>query len=97
MEKKRDIDRVGGLEIWTELFKMFGPKRAAELVGWAVVWQLTGVSDLKAMREDLESRGLSQATAYKAAADVRRFVRRLEDTAGCSFSPVEAIQALTLL
>jgi hypothetical protein len=97
MEPKRDIDDVSGLEILTELFKMFGPKRGAELVGWCVVWGVTGVKNAKEVREDLEARGLSQATAYKAASDVRKLRERLEDKQGRSFSLPEIIHGLRLM
>jgi hypothetical protein len=98
MDKKRGVDDVGGLEIMTELFKMYGPKRGAELVGWAVVWGVSGaVKDMKALREDLEARGLSQATAYKAAADFRRLGERLEDKEHRPFTLPEIIQRLKVM
>jgi hypothetical protein len=49
------------------------------------------------MREDLEARGLSQATAYKAAADFRKLGERLEDKEGRPFSFPEIFQGLRML
>jgi hypothetical protein len=97
LDEKRDLNQVGGLEIVTELFKMFGPKRGAELIGWAVVWGVTGVKDARQVRHDLEARGLSQATAYKAAADFRKLGERLEDKEGRPFSFPEIFQGLRML
>jgi len=97
MPERRDLDDVGGVEVVTELFKMFGPKRGAELVGWAVLWGVSGVQDMKALREDLEARGLSQATAYKALADFRRLRERLEEKEHRPLTMPEIIHRLRVM
>ncbi len=78
MAKKRDLDDVGGVELMSEMFRLFGATRAAELIGWAVLWGVTGVKDAKQVRQDLEARGLSESTAYRAAADFRKLRDELE-------------------
>jgi hypothetical protein len=94
MAEKRDIDDVGGIELIKTMVEMFGMKRAAELTGWAVWWSMTGVKDVKALREDLQARGMSRASAFMAASDFRALKERLEQVEGKALSVPEVIQKL---
>jgi hypothetical protein len=73
-----DLDDVSDWDFLKIMYDLFGVRRCAELVGWSVIFALSGVKDLKAMREDLEARGLSERTAYRAAADFKRLKDALE-------------------
>ena len=75
----RDIGDVGDWELFTEFFRFFRHERAIQLIGWTVLWGVTGrVDDLAGLRRELEARGLSKSAVYRAAADFRRFREHLE-------------------
>jgi hypothetical protein len=97
MEKKRDVDDVGGVETVAELFNLFGTRRAVALIGWSTWWGVSGVTDLKELRLSLEARGLSYASAYRATADFRKFREYLESKEKREFSVLEAVQVLRVL
>ncbi len=97
MEKKREVDDVGPVEIVGELFNLFGTRRAVALIGWSTWWGVTGVTDVKELRLSLEARGLSYASAYRATADFRKFREYLESKEKRPFSVLEAVQVLRAL
>ena len=70
---------VSDWEILKTMYELFGVRRCVELMGWAVLFALAGVDDLKALREKMEAEGLSERTAYRAAADFKRLKDALED------------------
>ena len=83
----------GARELLTEMYSLFGISRSMELFAWAVLWGVTGVEDVKAMREDLEARGMSHTSAWRAANDFRKLKQALEDKAGRQLS-VKEVAAL---
>jgi hypothetical protein len=92
MKQGRDVDDVGGVEVMAELFSLFGTRRAVELIGWVVVWGVTGqINDLNSLREDMEARGLSKATAYRALVDFRKLREYLERKCDRVFSVAEVL------
>jgi hypothetical protein len=97
MEKNRDVDDVGAVELVSELFAVFGTRRAFALIGWATWWGVCGVTDLKELRLSLEARGLSYASAYRATAEFRKFRAHLESRENRPFSVAEAVQVLRAL
>jgi hypothetical protein len=97
MEGGRSIEDVGAVELLSELFTLFGTRRAVALIGWSTWWGVTGVTDLKQLRESLEARGLSYASAYRAAADFRKFRAHLESKKDGPVSVVEAVEVLRAL
>jgi hypothetical protein len=97
METNRDVDDVGPVELLSELFAVFGIRRAVALIGWAAWWGVNGVADLKELRLSLEARGLSFASAYRATADFRKFRAHLESRENRPFSVAEAVQVLRAL
>lgn len=72
-ERRRIYEEMGDVEFMTEFFKFFGPRRAMQLMGWAVLWGVKGVEVGPEFREKLKVQGISQATAYRASLDFRRF------------------------
>jgi hypothetical protein len=97
MENKRNIDEVGELELFTELFKLFRAERAVQLIGWAVLWGVTNAEEPKKMREKLEQQGLSKSSTYRALADFRKFGEHLENKQNRPLKLVEVIQRLATL
>jgi hypothetical protein len=93
-ERARVLEEVGTVEFMTEFFKFFGPHRALQLMGWAVLWGVTGVENSPEFRARLKERGISQATAYRASLDFRRFREWVEHRVG---HPVTMEELLTEL
>lgn len=83
-EKKQvhPIDAMPDVELFRELVAFFGPQRVVELVGWATIAGL--ISEFVAggspaeLRRKMEQRGFTQASLYRALADLRRFGEHLE-------------------
>ena len=69
---------VSDWEILKTMYQEFGVRRCVELMGWAVLFGLAGIDDLKSLREYMEQQGLSERTAYRAAADFKRLKDALE-------------------
>lgn len=67
------LDSMNAGQLMSEMSCLFGVGRVAELIGWAVIWGLTGVQSVRELRSKLEDRGMSQASAYRAATDFKRF------------------------
>ena len=66
---------VDGLPVWklTQVMNdAVGFKRAAELMGWAVLWGLQGETSGLALRRRLEAEGMTYASAYRAINDFRK-------------------------
>lgn len=66
---------VDGLPAWRLIQIMnetVGIKRSAELMGWAVLWGLSGETSGLALRQRLEEQGMTQATAYRAINDYKK-------------------------
>jgi hypothetical protein len=53
-----------------------GIKRSAELLGWAVLWglsgELSGDTSVSDLRRKLEAQGMTYASAYRAISDYRK-------------------------
>jgi hypothetical protein len=57
-------------DLFNEMVALFGPRRTATLLGWALMWGFVGVES----REEMLAVGLgSSATRYRILADYRRF------------------------
>jgi hypothetical protein len=96
MEKKRDVDEVGDAELLSEFVSFFGAKRAVHLIGWAVLWGVTGVENGPDFRKKLAAQGVSRATAYRAALDFRRFGEHLESKEGRPVSMAWVVNTLVV-
>lgn len=76
--------QLNDLEFLAELLAFFGVSRASQLLGWAMIWGLTGRDrDLTAFRLELQEKGLGRSAAYVALSDYKRFadhIRTLEGT-----------------
>ena len=94
----RDMLRdYGDWELFTELMAFFGPQRTIGLVGWSVIWALTGVKDVSALRKDLEARGVSKSATYRAVADLKQFHAYLVERRGYSMDMTEVIKEISEL
>lgn len=93
-ERRRLIAEVGTVEFMSELFSFFGPHRALQLMGWAVLWGVTGVENGPEFRAKLKERGISQATAYRASLDFRRFRDHVEFRMGHPVTMEEVLSEL---
>lgn len=74
-EKERLARVVDGLPAWKLMQVMnetVGIKRSAELMGWAVLWGLSGESSVLELRRKLEEKGMTYGTAYRAINDFRK-------------------------
>ena len=74
-EQERLGRMVDGLPAWKLLQVMndtVGIKRAAELMGWAAWWGLSGEASGVELRRKLEAQGMTQASAYRAINDFKR-------------------------
>ncbi len=74
-EQERLAHVVDGIPAWRLMQAMnetVGVKRAAELVGWAVLWGLQGEVSGADVRRKLEAEGLHLRSAYRAIVDYRR-------------------------
>lgn len=70
----RRIDDIPDTEIIPLLVERFGFRRASQIVGYCVLWGLSGrVNDLAAYRSQLESNGLSRTSAFDVLKDLRDF------------------------
>jgi hypothetical protein len=80
MDRKpvKDIDDIPADEFFIELIKFFGPERAMALMGWSISLALLGVYDPPKIRKELEQKGLTKSSMYRALADFRRFGEHLE-------------------
>lgn len=76
------IDRMGDVEIMRELVAFFGAQRVVELFGWAIlaglVSEFVSGGDPAALRRQLEQRGFTSASFYRALRDLRRFGEHIE-------------------
>lgn len=76
LEQQERLARVvDGLPAWRLVEVMndaVGFKRAAELMGWAVLWGLAGETSGSALRQRLEDGGMTYGTAYRAINDFRK-------------------------
>ena len=74
-EAARLAARVHGLsagDMMDLLVDTVGVKRAAELIGWSLLWSLQGETSGLALRNKLEARGMTQRSAYRAIEDFKR-------------------------
>jgi hypothetical protein len=80
MNKKptRDIEDIPADEFFIEFVKFFGPERAMALIGWCLSFSLIGVYDPPKIRKELETKGCTKSSLYRALADLRRFGEHLE-------------------
>jgi hypothetical protein len=90
----RVLDELGAVGFMTEFFRFFGTGRALQLIGWAALWGVQGVENGPEFREELQRRGISRATAYRAALDFRRFKQFVEARAGHPVTNEELIADL---
>lgn len=73
---------IGDLQLFDEMLGLFGARRTATLLGWALMWGLRGVES----REDMLAVGLGNlSTRYRVLSDFRRLRAHLL-TAGYSLS-----------
>jgi hypothetical protein len=97
MEEKSVFDNMGEFEMLRELVKFFGAERTIELMGWAVLWGLTGVKSVNDLRHRLEEQGFSKSSTYRAASDLRRWKEHLEAKRGQPISLNEAVQEINTI
>lgn len=93
-ERRRIFEEVGEVEFMTEFFRFFGPHRALQLIGWAVVWGVRGIENTPEFREQLKAQGISRSTAYTAAMDFRRFKEWVEYRVGHPITDEELMRDL---
>jgi hypothetical protein len=76
------IDALSDVDLFRELVAFFGGQRVVELVGWAflsgLVSQFVAGGDPVALRGQLEDRGLTRSSLYRALRDLRRFGEHIE-------------------
>ncbi len=90
--RRRILDEVGAVEFMSEFFKFFGTGRALTLIGWVTLWGVQGIENGPEFREELKKRGISRATAYRAALDFRRFRQFVEFRVGHPVTTEELLQ-----
>ena len=89
------IDGLPPLAFFGAMQELHGSRRVMELVGWAVVWGLLGVESLRDMRQRYEEAGLTKSSAYRAAADFKKFADFLLLRYGREFEMKEILAGLT--
>ncbi len=97
MAEQNVIDTYGPVELFSEMFDEFGPQRTAGLVGWAViVGAVAGAGEsLPEIRDRLIALGFAKSSVYRAAADIKRFRRRLEKKRGVTMSMDDVIREIS--
>jgi hypothetical protein len=93
-EEKHIIDDLPDVVLIKEALGFFGVHRVVQLTGWAVLWGAQGVKNDLAFRKRLEAQGVARVTAFRAAADLRRFGVYLETKYQGVVSPVEVVERL---
>ena len=95
--KRPEMRSVGQWELLTLMVDEFGSRRAAELMGWAVRWSMTGeVENVEAARRLLLEKGLSRSSVYRALTDIRHLRDMIDETEGRKVSMVEFFVKLGL-
>jgi hypothetical protein len=89
METKSVLDEMSGPEMVAALLDYFGGKRTTQIIGWVVLFGLSGFKTGSEMRAYLESRGLSRSAMYRALADLKKFSDALDAERGIKTSGQE--------
>lgn len=74
-ERERLSRIVDGLPAWKLIQVMnstVGAKRSAQLIGWCVIWGLSGELSVVDLRRRLEAEGMTYVTAYRAINDFHK-------------------------
>jgi hypothetical protein len=96
-EDKHVIDELPDVVLIKEALGFFGVHRVVQLTGWAVLWGVQGAKNDLAFRKRLEAQGVARITAFRAAADLRKFGVYLETKYHgpvTSFEVVERLRSL---
>jgi hypothetical protein len=97
METKSVLDDMGGLDLTGEMVRYFGGKRATELIGWALLFGLSGFKTGGEMRAYLEAKGLSKSAMYRALADLKKFADDLDAEQGVKTAGQEVARKIARL
>lgn len=82
------IDTFGPVELLREMSDMFGTRRMVEVLGWSLLIGATLKPGDRStdVRDRLVAMGFSRAAAYRAIADIKLLVHRLEVLRGPTVS-----------
>ncbi len=73
------LEKMSGFEFIKLFRKCFPGRRAAELIGWGVVFALAGIENGPKFRHAVQEAGYSEGAFYRALADYRKFGEFLEE------------------
>ena len=91
MAEKHIVDEIGDVEFVAEMFAVFGVRRATELFGYCILIGATGKELPTEIVAVLGNIGVSKSAVYRALADVKKFVRHLEQKHGRTMSMREVL------
>jgi hypothetical protein len=82
METKSVLDEMSGAEMVGAMLDHWGGKRTTQIIGWVVLFGLSGFRTGTEMRAYLAARGLSKSAMYRALADLKEFSDALDADRG---------------
>jgi hypothetical protein len=89
METKSVLDDMSGPEMIAAMLDHWGGKRTTQIIGWVVLFGLSGFKTGSEMRAYLEARGLSKSAMYRALADLKEFSDAVNADRGVKTSGAE--------
>jgi hypothetical protein len=89
------IGKMGAVEFLSLLTKCFPPRRATELIGWAVLLGAAGIENGPKLRHALDQAGYSESAFYRALADFRKFGEFVEERYHAKMSVVELVRKIS--
>jgi hypothetical protein len=97
METKSVLDEMSGPEMIAAMVDRFGGKRTTEIIGWVILFGLSGFKTGSEMRAYLEARGLSKSAMYRALADLKQFSDALDADRGVKTAGQEVARKVARL
>jgi hypothetical protein len=97
METKSVLDEMSGPEMIAAMVDHFGGKRTTEIIGWVILFGLSGFKTGSEMRAHLEAKGLSKSAMYRALADLKEFSDVLDAERGVKTAGQEVARKVARL
>lgn len=89
------LAKMSGFEFVKLLRKCFPGRRAAELIGWGLLFSFAGIENGPKFRHALQEAGYSEGAFYRALADYRKFGQFLEERYQTKMTVVQIVERIS--
>jgi hypothetical protein len=83
-------------ETMREFFKVFGPRRAVELLGWMTVWSIRGKPSLRSVVKAARELRTGRTTVYRFIRDMKLWREHVAELEGRQLEPIEGLDELAV-